>query len=131
MADDAAPVDLPPSPPRIGYCLIQAASLSVFSALCWTAVKYQAVYDQLGMTMLPAPTALLLAVGKLISSPPGMFIIPVLGVLLIVLALKGKLDPYLRKLITINILWALLMIPFGYLSLHMPIAQIEETLRNK
>jgi hypothetical protein len=118
-----------PRPPRIGFCLIQAASLSVFTGLCWAAGTYEKIFNDLEMIRLPAPTESLLFVARGVRAWP--FVVPVVGLALIALALRGTLDRWLRKLIVINIVWAVLMIPFGYLSLHLPIRMIAETLLDK
>ena len=118
-----------PKPPRIPYCLIQAASLSVFTGFCWVARHYETIFSQLEMKVLPAPTELVLSVSRVVRGLP--FLVPGIGIILIVLALRGVLDRWLKELIVINIVWAVLMIPFGYLSLHLPIAQILKTLSEK
>ena len=114
---------------RIWYCCFQATSLSVLGAVCWAARGYEDIYKQLGMTRLPVPTELLLSAARLVRDYP--YVVPIIGLILIVLALGGKLDRGLINLIVINCIWTILMIAFGYLSLHLPIAQIQEALESK
>ena len=130
LADPKEPAFPPASRAlRIWYCLFQAASLSVFAGLCWMARGYEDIFNQLGMTRLPAPTELLLYVARRVREYP--YVVPIIGLILIGLALRAKLDRRLVNLIIINCVWVVLMIPFFYVSLHLPIAQIQQVLENK
>lgn len=98
-------------------------------AVSHIAKPYEKLFHDLEMHDLPAPTEAMLSVSGLIRTPAGSVLVAVIGLVMIALACRGAFDRRLKKMILFNGIWVLLLIPFTYLSLHMPIVKIEQNLR--
>jgi hypothetical protein len=127
--EGAVPGD--PVPGRIWYCVAQCFSVSMLLGLSWIVPKFEAIFKQLEMKHLPAPTELLLATAGVIRTPLGSITVVMAGVTLIALVFKGVFDPRLKRMFLFNVAGALALIPFAYLSLYMPILRIQRELQGR
>lgn len=116
---------------RFGYCFIQVSTLLILIGLSHMARHSEQVFIQLEMRSLPGITGMILGLASFVRSPAGAAIIAIGGLTLIVLALRGTLDPVLKKLIVLNLIGAALFIPVFYLSLQLPLRQIRAQLESR
>ena len=116
---------------RIGYAVAQSVTLLVFVGLCVIARRFEEIFNELEMSVLPAPTELCVAVGRLVRSPAGLALVGAAGVTLAVLGLRGRFDARLRKLIIGNVLAVVGLMAFYSLGLYMPIVQIRHALKSE
>jgi hypothetical protein len=127
MADEASP---PSRSLRVWYAVIQSVALGVFVALCWTARKFEDIFKQIGMEVLPFPTEALLAVSSFVRGPAGSILIAASATALVLLGLRGAFDGVLKKLIAGNVVGVALLIGFYIQCLFVPLAKIQEALKN-
>lgn len=116
---------------RLGYGVLQTLALALFEALCIHAGRVETIFRQLEMNSLPIPTALLLEISRWMRSPLGYGPLAVLWVVLLVLAARGALDGALKALMVINGVVVVVVLPYAYLSLRMPIVAIERALEGR
>ncbi|MBI3855009.1 MAG: hypothetical protein HY293_04885 [Planctomycetes bacterium] len=128
MGPEPAPA---PRALRLWYLASLIVALGTTVGVCWFARGYEAIFEQMEMRVLPLPTESLLSLGQFVRSAAGTVAVLLLAGVLIALTLKGLFDEVLIKLILANSIWATLIIPFAYLSLHLPIVQIQRALENK
>jgi hypothetical protein len=129
MPDDAA---APASRSlRTWYAVIQGVAVSVFVTLCWIARKFEEIFKQVGMEVLPFPTEVLLAVSAFVRTPAGSILMAASGGALVVLGLRGAFDGVLRKLIAGNVVGVLLMLGFYTQCLFVPLAKIQEAIKEQ
>jgi len=127
VAPDVAP---PPSRAlRLWYAVAQAVTLIVFTGLSFIARKFEETFQQMEMRQLPFPTEVCIAVASFIRTLPGLLLVAAAGVTLIVLGLRGRFDPKLRKLIAGNVLATLGLMAFYSLSLYLPIVHIQRAIQ--
>ena len=131
MPVDAAAEASPPRPLRISYAVVQGISLGVFAGLCWIGSDFDKVYAELGMSDLPLPTELAVAVGKLLHTPIGALSTVGLGAVLIVLGLRGNFDRFLRPLVAGNVLGTAFVTVAYIFVIYMPLVKIRELLKER
>jgi len=131
MAGDAKPSAPEPRLLRTVYAVVQLVFLGVFLVLCGVAASYQKIFDELGMTLLPPPTEAWLALTRAIRTPLGSILVASTAGVLVVMGFRGTFDRYLRKLIAGNVIGVAFLIAFSYLSIHLPLAKIEQTLKDR
>jgi hypothetical protein len=131
MGDEAAPPPPPPRSLRVGYAVVQSATVALVVTLCWIARGFERVYDQLDLKALPAPTELFLAAARFVRTPAGSIAVGLLGGGLVVMGLRGTFDRWLRKLIAGNVVGGALLLAFYVLSLYIPILRIQDALKDR
>jgi hypothetical protein len=135
MVESAALAHADPAPPprflRGWLCASVVFFLSMLTGLCWFARGYDEIFKQMEMHQLPLPTEAILGLGRIVRTTAGLLGVVVVAAGLVTLTIRGAFDKILVKLIVINCIGISLLIPFGYLSLHMPIAQIQQKLDGK
>ncbi len=116
---------------RIWYAVIQSVALMVFVTLCWLARKVAEIFNELGMERLPPPTEALLAMAAFVRAPVGSILMAASGSALVVLGLRGAFDGVLKKLIVGNVAGVFLLIGFYIQCLFVPLAKIQEALKDR
>jgi len=116
---------------RIWYAVIQGVTIFVFVTLCWIARKFGEIFKELGMEILPFPTEALLAMAAFIRTPAGSILMAASGGALVVLGLRGAFDGVLKKLIVGNVVGVFLLIGFYIQCLFVPLAKIQEALKDR
>ena len=117
-------------PDRFQRGLFIASLVALFlSVLFWSvayARPYRIIFDQLGMTELPAITELGLALGGAAN-----LILPALALGLLVfgiLGLKRSSSKTLNRFTAFNFILAVLLPWYGHLAFHMPLIELQKKL---
>lgn len=113
---------------RLWFCVSLLLGLGLLVGVCWYARSYEEIFNQMEMRQLPLPTESLLALGRFVRTTVGLMTVVALGVGLSVLTVRGTFDRVLIRGVVINCIGIALLIPFAYLSLHMPIVQMQRQL---
>jgi len=135
LVPSASPVPLVSSPPprslRAWYCACVVIFLTMLTGLGWFARGYDEIFNQMEMRQLPLPTEGILALGRFIRTAVGILVVIGVAAALVTLTILGAFDKFLVKLIVLNCIAIGLVLPVGYLSLHMPIVHIQRALEDR
>jgi len=103
----------------------------MLTGLGWFARGYDEIFNQMEMRQLPLPTEGILALGRFIRTAVGILVVIGVAAALVTLTILGAFDKFLVKLIVLNCIAIGLVLPVGYLSLHMPIVHIQRALEDR
>lgn len=118
-----------PRPPRLSCGILQGVTGAALIPVVFITAKLETIFEQMEMRELPAPTEAFLALCRFLRWPPGMGFLVVGVAALILLALRGALDRFLKRMIWADILAWILGRPFWVLSILMPIIKIQQQLK--
>ncbi len=116
-------------PPRKTYFAVQLLAFAVTLGVGLWSVRSGRIFDELHMKELPAATEIILALGRFLSKPVGMVIGAGVCLGLGLLAIRGALDGFLKLLIWLNVLWVVGFAAFTYLSVRLPLSEIQQQLQ--
>lgn len=114
---------------RASLCVLMASLAGILVGLSAITGRFEEVFRQLEMKILPLPTELFLALARLARSVPGILALAA-GVIAASLAVwRGKADPHLRKAAVAGILAAGLLPLFFVVAVYLPVLKIQQALR--
>ena len=115
-------------PPRQLYFFIQVMAFAVTIGVCWVSRTFHAQFEQMEIKDLSKLTELVIAIGKLLTTPVGfacaVFVVVGLGLL----AIRGAIDGFLKFLIWINVLWLIVFLVMSTVGIWMPILKAKRAL---
>lgn len=114
---------------RLVLFLLILGLFGMMAVLSQAAVHSEAIFLQLEMKALPAPTEGFLALAGALRTPLGRAVWLLAGLGLAALAFRGAFDRHLNGFIALTVLLLLLLPGFYYLALQLPIWRIERSLR--
>ena len=116
---------------RIWFCASLLIAIGMLLGVCWLAESYEKTFRQLELGSLPAPTEALLALSQILRTRLGAAVALGIGLTLCAMARRGLFDRALLKLVILNCIFIVLVIPLSIFSLHHPVAMIQRGLQAK
>jgi hypothetical protein len=113
---------------RAALCVVIVSFFGILGALSVAAEKFENIFVQLDMRVLPAPTEAFLALARVVRSAVGFVVLTLGAAAGVACVLRGRFDPRLKGLTRAALVLAAFLIAVFVLGLYLPIVRIQTSL---